>query len=160
MPSPLVSDSRGVENVQTDATGLEYGGDNVDEACEMSPPGSPSNIQEPMDTYLTTASRATTEGSTPQHLRKATSERVDHVSKGLITLEVAQALVHRYLTHLDRFLYGIASHFTDVHHVRRTSAIPLAAMCAVTATQQPDREELFKVCSKEYRSLVSVPLFE
>lgn len=69
--------------------------------------------------------------------------------------------MQRYLLHLDRFLYGIASHYQSAAQVRRASPTLLAAMCAVAAFQQVSRDRTtFDLCYREYRSLVSNSLFE
>jgi hypothetical protein len=82
------------------------------------------------------------------------------VSKEAISLEDAEILVQRYLQHLDRFLYGIASHYKDANQVRQASPTLLAALCAVSAFQDIKDRALFEVCNREYRSLVSASLFE
>lgn len=133
---------------------------------ELSPPASPSTIQAPIDPYLSSGppdndGHPVVAGSvSPEEGRRRTGERPDLITKGIISLERAESLVQRYLTHLDRFLYGIASQYRDAHEVRKTSPTLLAAMCTVSAFQNVESKELFDVCYKEFRHLVSTSLFE
>lgn len=161
-PPPLLSDagkgvSNGLLNSDIDDTGPE------EISCELSPPMSPSTAQAPIDAYLTSAQQETSPNGTvtsPQRSRRKLGERVDLVGKGLVSLEVAEALVHRYLSHLDRFLYGIASQYRDLNQVRKASPVLLAALCAVAAFHDAENPGRFDICNREYRRLVSDSLFE
>lgn len=165
-PQPLLSlqDSNGQGEQSVD--GIDEPGEDDPEVYELSPPASPSTAQAPIDPYLSggqpqkdTSVDRTGAGS-PQRNRRRASEKEDLVSKGIITQERADMLVGRYLLHLDRFLYGIASQYRDANEVRRASPTLLAAMCAVSAFQDVEHREVFELCYKEYRSLVSASLFE
>lgn len=133
---------------------------------ELSPPASPSTIQAPIDPYLSSGppdkdGHPIVAGSaSPEDGRRRGAERPDLITKGIISHERAEALVQRYLTHLDRFLYGIASQYKDAHEVRKASPTLLAAMCTVSAFQDVESKGLFDLCYKEYRQLVSTSLFE
>lgn len=82
------------------------------------------------------------------------------ITKGLISPDTAGTLVHRYLTTLDPFLYGIASHLKDLDSVRKASPTLLAAICAVAALHKVEDKDVFEICNKEYRHLVASSLFE
>jgi len=156
-PPPLLSKSEidGVHATQIDSDPGEDG------ACELSPPTSPSTVQAPMDTYLGTAApEGPATGSSPRHQRRKPGERSDLVSKGLVTLESAESLVQRYLGRLDHFLYGICGHHQDIHALRAASPTLFAAVCTVSAYHDSENRELFEVCNREYRHLVSSSMFE
>lgn len=139
----------------------EIGPDGI--SCELSPPESPSTAQAPIDAYLTSARQETSPNGTiasPHRSRRKTGERSDLIGKGLVSVETAEMLVNRYLLHLDRFLYGIASQYQDLKQVRQTSPVLLAAMCAVAAFHDAENRECFEVCNQEYRRLVSESMFE
>ncbi|PSR75968.1 hypothetical protein BD289DRAFT_338028, partial [Coniella lustricola] len=131
---------------------------------ELSPPASPSTVQAPIDPIggAGTSTSPHTSLHTAAAINTNTGNAVpDLVSKGLLTHDRAEALVQRYLLHLDRFLYGIASHYQSAAQVRTASPTLLAAMCAVAAFQQVPRDRAtFDLCYREYRSLVSSSLFE
>ncbi|KXJ94914.1 hypothetical protein Micbo1qcDRAFT_221405 [Microdochium bolleyi] len=141
------------------------------EVYELSAPASPSALQAPIHPYLSSAHEkqdsALTNGggnhaaAAERPARgKTSSERQDLVSKGLLTAEIAELLVQRYLLHFDRFLYGIARHYNNAAEVRTASPTLLAAMCAVSAFHDLDHKDVFGVCYKEYRALVSASLFD
>lgn len=159
-PPELESKNEGtVEDRPPVAPGEEE--DEDGELCELSPPASPSALQAPIDTFLENANTdATPDGVSPRLQRRKTLDRHDMITKGLITAAVAENLVHRYLTTLDPFLYGIASHHKDLESIRRASPTLLAAICAVAALHHVEDKEVFEVCNKEYRHLVASSLFE
>lgn len=165
-PQPLLSAQDGSGQADQSADGIDEPGEDDAEVYELSPPASPSAAQAPIDPYLSGAQpqkNTPVDGAgagSPQRSRRRSSEREDLVSKGIITQERADMLVGRYLLHLDRFLYGIAGHYRDANEVRRASPTLLAAMCAVSAFQDVEHREVFELCYKEYRSLVSASLFE
>lgn len=165
-PHSLLSTQDSSSQAGQSPDGGDEHGDDDHEVYELSPPASPSAAQAPIDPYLSggqpqkDASVDGTGAGSPQRSRRRTTEKEDLVSKGIITQERADMLVQRYLLHLDRFLYGIASHYRDANEVRRASPTLLAAMCAVSAFQDVENREVFELCYKEYRSLVSAGLFE
>lgn len=167
-PKPLLSAEAGHASGPTrlPAEGNDDTGEYEPGVYELSPPASPSTIQAPIDPYLSSGppdkdGHPIVAGSaSPEDGRRRGCERPDLITKGIISHERAESLVQRYLTHLDRFLYGIASQYKDAHEVRKASPTLLAAMCTVSAFQDVESKELFDVCYKEYRHLVSTSLFE
>lgn len=125
--------------------------------CELSPPLSPSALQAPMDKFVGTR---TDDVRSPHSARKQANEARDLISRGLITLETARSLVDTYLHRLDHFLYGLAGRFEDTDAVLKASPVLLAAMCAVAAFNDPQQQNVFDICNKHYRELVSTSLFE
>jgi len=132
--------------------------------CELSPPTTPLTVGAPIDTYLNAAQQQEdlpdANCSHRSRGRRKAAEKADLITKGLISQADADSLVQRYLSHLDRFLYGIASHYKDTNQIRRASPTLLAAICATTAFQDVNQRELFEICNREYRSLVSASMFE
>lgn len=133
------------------------------EVYELSAPASPSGLQAPIHPYL-----SSTHDHLPQHATLPGSsgstshanQRPDLVTKGLVSLDLTERLVQRYLKHFDRFLYGIARHYHNATEVRKASSTLLAAMCAVCTFHDLEQKDLFAVCYREYRALVSASLFE
>ena len=157
----LVSELSQPRNTHDGSPLADQAGD--ESAYEPLPPESPSRLQAPIDTYLASAQQETASNITsPQAMlqRRKTSERRDLISKGLLGAEDASRLVHNYLYRLDRFLYGLASHYKDVDDIRKASPTLLAAICTVSAFQSLDYRPLFDVCNREFRHLVSSSLFE
>lgn len=168
LPQPLLTVQASISDGQTEqhAEGDHEPSDDGPGVYELSPPASPSTVQAPIDPYLSGGhpsndSSITVAGSgSPQTGRRRTGQRGHLINKGLISQERAEILVQRYLLHLDRFLYGIASHYRDANEVKRASPTLLAAVCAVSAFQDVEDSGVFEVCYKEYRSLVSASLFD
>lgn len=159
LPSPHALISGGDEGSRADA--LDNAESDEDNACELSPPASPSAAQAPIDTYLTSANHVSTpNGESPARPRRRDSDRLDLISKGIVERDAAERLVEVYLRRFDRFLYGIASQYRDFEQVRQSSPALLAAMCAVSALHDSTYGDVFEACNKEFRALVSVALFE
>lgn len=163
LEAPPDLDSKNEASVE-DRAAIAPGEEVVDEdgeLCELSPPASPSALQAPIDTFLENANTdATPDGTSPRLQRRKTLDRSDMITKGLVSIEAADILVHRYLTTLDPFLYGIASQYKDTETIRRASPTLLAAICAVAALHNIEDKDVFEICNKEYRHLVSSSLFE
>ncbi|OQD84945.1 hypothetical protein PENANT_c011G06119 [Penicillium antarcticum] len=134
------------------------------EGCEISPPDTPSAIHAPIDTYLDIAkfrSPGSSENTPPSTTRhKQHSAPQDLVSKGIITVTIAEILVERYFARLDPYLYGICSRYQSLQQVRSASPVLLAAICTVSALQDPQGQRVYEVCNREFRRLVSRSLFE
>ena len=132
-----------------------------EDACELSPPTSPSAVQAPIDTFLEITRPSPSSADTPQTARQRRSiPQQDLVTKNIITIEVAERLVDRYFSRLDHFLYGIGSRYSDVQGLRQASPILFAAICTVSALHDPKDQTLYEVCNREYRRLVSRSMFE
>jgi hypothetical protein len=134
------------------------------DGCEISPPDTPSAVQAPIDTYLDIAklgspgSSESTPPSTTRH--KQHSAPQDLVSKGVISCSVAETLVDRYFARLDSYLYGICSGYRSLQQIRTSSPVLFAAICTVSALQDPLDQRTYEACNREFRRLVSRSLFE
>lgn len=157
-------DLNSVERVANGAshwTGELNGDLDSDAACELSPPGSPSAANAPIDTFLGAGKpESNPETTSPQRSRRRINEHADIVSKGIIALATAQELVDQYLSRLDFFLYALCNQYKDFEAVRAASPTLLAAICTVAAFHHPEHRTLFDACNREYRHLVSIALFE
>lgn len=164
-PKPLGStvDSPPVQSKADPHDELERDTEDLD-GCEISPPDTPSAVQAPIDTYLDIAklgspgSSENTPGSTTR--QKTHTQPQDLVTKGVIDLSTAEALVERYFTKLDPYLYGICSGYHDLQHIRNTSPLLFAAICTVSALQDPHGQSLYEACNREFRRLMSRSIFE
>ncbi|BAE55297.1 unnamed protein product [Aspergillus oryzae RIB40] len=109
------------------------------EGCEVSPPDSPSAVHAPIDTFLDIAKFGSPKSveSPPGRRASRATHGDDLITKGIVSLAVAEQLLHRYFSRLDHYLYGICSEHHDLHQLRTTSPILLAAICTVSALHDP-----------------------
>ncbi|KAJ5099880.1 hypothetical protein N7532_006881 [Penicillium argentinense] len=134
------------------------------DGCEISPPDTPSAVQAPIDTFLDIA-KLGSPGSSENTPRSTTRQRQyaapqDLISKAVMNATVAETLVERYYTRLDPYLYGICSRYRDLKQLRTASPVLLAAICTVSALQDPQGQAVYEVCNREFRRLVSRSIFE
>ncbi|CAG8922768.1 unnamed protein product [Penicillium salamii] len=167
LPRPKALLSSGEATETDDKTG---GNDDLDrdnedlDGCEISPPDTPSAVQAPIDTYLDIAklgspgSSENTPPSTTKHRQNSAPQ--DLISKGVISIAVAETLIERYFARLDPYLYGICSGYQSLQQIRATSPVLLAAICTVSALQDPEGQRTYEACNREFRRLVSRSLFE
>lgn len=85
---------------------------------------------------------------------------LDIISKGIISLAVADDLVARYRQKLDHYLYGIGNLFSDLESLRRLSPVLLASVCTVSALHEGTNFETYLACKEEFLNLVSQSIFE
>ena len=158
-PKPLVNDHGKVrENVPVSGEP-----DRVEsEGCEVSPPDSPSAVHAPIDTFLDIAKFGSPKSvESPSSRRASRSTHGDDlITKGIVSVTVAEQLLHRYFSRLDHYLYGICSEHNDLHQLRTTSPILLAAICTVSALHDPQDQKYYVACNREFRALVMRSLFE
>ena len=130
--------------------------------CEVSPPGTPSAVQAPIDTFLDiTKLGSPGSAETPSQSRHNTTiVSQDLVSKGIISMADAETLVDRYFTRVDSYLYGIGSRLHNLHQLRTVHPILFAAICTVSALHDPRSQSLYEACNREFRRLVARSLFE
>ncbi|CAG7950872.1 unnamed protein product [Penicillium salamii] len=167
LPRPKALLSSGEATETDDKTGAndDLDRDNEDlDGCEISPPDTPSAVQAPIDTYLDIAklgspgSSENTPPSTTKHRHHSAPQ--DLISKGVISIAVAEKLIERYFARLDPYLYGICSGYQSLQQIRATSPVLLAAICTVSALQDPEGQRTYEACNREFRRLVSRSLFE
>ncbi|KAJ5091207.1 hypothetical protein NUU61_006077 [Penicillium alfredii] len=163
-PKPL-SNIESTEGESKEPSQDELERDNPDlDGCEISPPDTPSAVQAPIDTYLDIAklgSPGSSENTPPSTTRQRPhSVPQDLISKGLISSSVADTLVERYFTRLDPYLYGICSGYQNLQQIRDKSPVLFAAICTVSALQDPQGQPTYEACNREFRRLVSRSLFE
>ncbi|KAJ5912433.1 hypothetical protein N7504_001316 [Penicillium tannophilum] len=164
LPRALVSsgDSTQSESKADHNDELERDAEDLD-GCEISPPDTPSGVQAPIDTYLDIAklgSPGSSANTPPSVARQRQNLPQDLVTKGVISLSVAETLVERYYTRLDPYLYGICSGYRSLQQIRTASPLLFAAVCTVSALQDPQGQSLYEACNREFRRLMSRSLFE
>ncbi|GAB7349869.1 hypothetical protein MBLNU459_g0565t2 [Dothideomycetes sp. NU459] len=96
-------------------------------------------------------------GSVPSRDEGFTS---DVVTKGIIPLEDAERLAKLYLDRLDHYAYSIANKFRNLQDIRRSSAALTAAIITVAALHDSNSNHLFGPCCREFKSLLSVSMFD
>ncbi|KAJ6031789.1 hypothetical protein N7540_002521 [Penicillium herquei] len=163
-PKPLVctGGAPSCENKASQNEDLERDPEELD-GCEISPPDTPSAVQAPIDTYLDIAkfgSPGSSANTPPSVTRQKQHSPQDLVNKGVISLSVAETLVERYFTQLDPYLYGICSGYRTFIQLRSTSPLLFAAVCTISALQDPQAQSLYETCNREFRRLMSRSIFE
>jgi hypothetical protein len=149
--APPVSQERSDDQAPNDTDG-----------CEVSPPESPSAAHAPIDTFLEMAKmgRPPSSSNSPQGKKRSDLLREDLVSRSIISTTMAQSLLDRYFTRLDHYIYGFAGGLYDLQKLRQKSPALLAAICTVSALQDPQDSRLYDICNRELRQLVSRSMFE
>lgn len=164
-PRPLLTTEESAQGPIKAAQDDELERDQEDlDGCEISPPDTPSAVQAPIDTFLDIAkfgspgSSDNSPGSTVRQKQNPTHQ--DLIGKGIITSEIAEALVERYFTRLDPYLYGICSGYRSLQQIRSASPVLFAAICTVSSLQDPNGQKIYEACNREFRRLVSRSIFE
>lgn len=86
-------------------------------------------------------------------------ENHDIIARRLLSHGDAAALVHKYLSKTDHYIYGICSKYKSLDEVRKSSSLLLVAICTVTASQEPHACSIYKICHRELRRLVADLVF-
>ncbi|KUL91810.1 hypothetical protein ZTR_01333 [Talaromyces verruculosus] len=135
---------------------------NDTEGCEISPPESPSASHAPIDTFLEMAKMGKPPSSvgSPQNKKRPELLREDLISRSIISTTVAQTLLDRYFTRLDHYIYGTAGGLYDLQKLRQNSPTLLAAICTVSALHDSHDSQVYEICNRELRQLVSRSMFE
>lgn len=89
-----------------------------------------------------------------------TSRHDDFISRGLIHVDQAEKLFQFYQSHLDPYIYGLASKYKTLDTLRASSSLLTACICAVAASHQAGHGQVYEVCNQEFRRLVSSSMFE
>lgn len=85
----------------------------------------------------------------------------DFISRGLVNLEDAERLVSFFLNRIDHFMYKIgSSKYRDLDSLRCGSTILTVTICTVAALHDPQSNHLYKICSREFRRLMSASMFD
>lgn len=88
------------------------------------------------------------------------SSHDDFISRGLVPVDEAEKLFHFYQTQLDPYIYGLASKYTTLESLRRSSSLLTACICTVAASHQAGNGQQYEICNQEFRRLVSGSMFE
>lgn len=161
-PPALLTAKSFVDDVEAPTVPLPGSAIVEDSVAGATLPQSPSTADAPIDTFLDSVGgsghgNAVTQNKRPN--RRTQPKWPDIISTQQIGKEVARGLVERYLSRLDHFVYGIASHHETLDDVRYASPALLAAICAVSALHDASNPQLFQVCSGAFRGTVADSVF-
>jgi hypothetical protein len=85
----------------------------------------------------------------------------DFISRGLMGLRDADQLASYYIRHLDPYFYHMTAQYQSLDAFRRRSPTLTAAILTVAALHDVSaRPELYQLCSREFKRLVSNAMFE
>lgn len=87
------------------------------------------------------------------------STSYDLISKGVVTLEQAQALFDVYAFRLDHYLYRILGESPTLEGIRSSSSLLLAAVCTVGCLHSPQHAALFDRCYSKFIDLAAARTF-
>lgn len=82
--------------------------------------------------------------------------RMDLISRGVVSHPEAMSLFELYSSRLDHFLYRILGDHNSLESVRDASPILTAAICAVAALHSPSLGNRFDACYQEYKELIAL----
>lgn len=84
----------------------------------------------------------------------------DFISKGLLNLPDAERLFCLYTDRLDNYFYNVGARYPDLATLRKGSAILAAAILTVAAMHDPLSNNIYPICNREFRRLMSNSLFD
>lgn len=85
---------------------------------------------------------------------------VDFISKGAISVESAERLFRLYNDRIDHFMYRIGCPCATLDELRRRSSILTACICTVAALHDPQSDNIYGICSHEFRRLMANSMFD
>ncbi|GKZ37421.1 hypothetical protein AbraIFM66950_008944 [Aspergillus brasiliensis] len=94
-------------------------------------------------------------GTTPS-ARLPSINRMDLISRGVVSHPEAMSLFELYSSRLDHFLYRILGDHNSLESVRDASPILTAAICAVAALHSLSLGNRFDACYQEYKELIAL----
>ena len=84
----------------------------------------------------------------------------DFIARGALSLADAESLFALYRDRLDRYMYGIGCRYMTLEELRRKSPILSAATLTVAALHDPKADNIYGICSGEFRRLMEKSMFE
>ncbi|KAF5582062.1 transcriptional activator of proteases prtT [Fusarium pseudocircinatum] len=84
----------------------------------------------------------------------------DFIARGALSLADAESLFSLYRDRLDRYMYGIGCRYMTLEELRRKSPILSAATLTVAALHDPKADNIYGICSGEFRRLMEKSMFE
>jgi hypothetical protein len=94
-----------------------------------------------------------------KHLGKS-EEPADFIARGAISRERAEKLFRLYNDRLDSYMYRIGCPYSTLDEVRAKSPILTASICTVAALHDRDSDEVYGICSDEFRRLMGGSMFD
>jgi hypothetical protein len=86
-------------------------------------------------------------------------QRPDCISQGVLTVSQAQTCFETYAYRLDHFLYRILGESPSLEHIRSSSPLLTAAICAVGALHSQDLSHIFEKIQKAFLNQCASLLF-
>lgn len=84
----------------------------------------------------------------------------DFITRKSLALADAESLFALYRDRLDRYMYSIGCRYQTLEELRQKSPILSAATLTVAALHAPKSDNLYGVCSSEFRRLMEKSMFE
>ena len=101
------------------------------------------------------------DGPQLQILGRTTNATDDLISRGLISLEVAERLFKFYMDRLDGYIYNIVgSRYGQLSTMRQKSSILTAAVLTVAAMHDAQSNDIYPALNEEVRRLINASIFQ
>lgn len=84
----------------------------------------------------------------------------DFIAAGHISMSDAQRLFDLYVDRLDYFIYNIGGRWRTLEALRSRSPILTASILTVAALHDPQSSQIYPICNRELRRLVSASVFD
>lgn len=85
----------------------------------------------------------------------------DFISRGLISVYDAERLFELFQTRIGHFMYMIGSGMhSSLNDLRRSSSTLTACILAVAALHDPESNNAYSICTREFRRLMSASMFD
>lgn len=84
----------------------------------------------------------------------------DFISKGLLHVPDAERLFRLYNDRLDNYFYNVGARYPDLATLREGSPILTAAILTVAAMHDPLSNNIYPICNREFRRLMTDSLFD
>ncbi|KDN64585.1 hypothetical protein CSUB01_10773 [Colletotrichum sublineola] len=137
------------------------GQDDYGPSCDNSPKVSPEDENLPHvpihSLYALTKLRALRSPDAPDH---SSPNQDDFIARGALRREDAERLFRLYRDRLDAFMYGVGCKYQHLDELRRKSPILTAATLTVAGLHDPDANNLYGICSTEFRRLTERSMFD
>ena len=84
----------------------------------------------------------------------------DFISRGAIKLADAERLFLLYRNRLDAFMYRVGCRYQTLQEMRSRSTVLTAATLTVAALHDPKANDIYGICSSEFRHLMEKSMFD
>ena len=84
----------------------------------------------------------------------------DFIARRAIQLGVAERLYTMYRDRLDGFMFAVGCPYHSLEEIRMKSPVLTAAILTVAALHDPQADQIYKICSSEFRHLIERSMFD